>query len=418
MENKLSGPLCVIGLGYVGLPLAKEFAKQRQVIGYDLNPNRVASIRSDKDINELNLKLTSDEHDLRNCTTWIVAVPTPVDSAKSPDLSSVIEATKTISKFLTHGNLVVFESTVYPGATEEVCLPLLESGSGLKVASDFYLGYSPERINPGDVDRSIADIVKVTSGYDHESSRLVDELYSSIITAGTFRAKGIKEAEAAKVIENTQRDLNVALINEFAIVCDRMGISVYDVLDAARTKWNFLDFKPGLVGGHCIGVDPYYLTYKAEQLGYHPELILAGRRLNDYMGIYIANKFAKHMLALSLNTSDQRVLILGYAFKENCDDPRNSKVTDVCKELSEFGFSLDVFDPWIDIAKMSLELDSQINFVEYIQEKRYDGILIAVGHECFKKLGAQEIRKALRIPNGVFFDLKNIFPFEQDLLRL
>ena len=402
----------------MGLPLAKEFAKQRQVIGYDLNPNRVASIRSDKDINELNLKLTSDEHDLRNCTTWIVAVPTPVDSAKSPDLSSVIEATKTISKFLTHGDLVVFESTVYPGATEEVCLPLLESGSGLKVARDFYLGYSPERINPGDVDRSIADIVKVTSGYDHESSRLVDQLYSSIITAGTFCAKGIKEAEAAKVIENTQRDLNVALINEFAMVCDRIGISVYDVLDAARTKWNFLDFKPGLVGGHCIGVDPYYLTYKAEQLGYHPELILAGRRLNDYMGIYIANKFAKHMFALSLNTSDQRVLILGYAFKENCDDPRNSKVKDVCKELSEFGFLLDVFDPWIDIAITALELDPYINFVGNIPEKRYDGILIAVGHDYFKKLGAQEIRKALRIPNGVFFDLKNIFPSEQDLLRL
>lgn len=417
--------IAVIGLGYVGLPLAVEFGKKRAVIGFDINEKRIDELRNGRDnTREVEaydlaaakfLEFTSDRDELAQASIYIVTVPTPIDAYKRPDLAPLLKASETVGGVLTRGDIVIFESTVYPGATEEDCVPVLERASGLTYNEDFFCGYSPERINPGDKAHRLTSILKVTSGSTTEAADAVDALYSSIITAGTYKAESIKVAEAAKVIENTQRDLNIALVNELAIIFNRMGLDTDAVLRAAGTKWNFLPFRPGLVGGHCIGVDPYYLTHKAETLGYHPQVILAGRRINDGMGAHVAGQLVKAMLKRRIQVEGARVLILGLAFKENCPDLRNTRVVDVVRELEDYGINVDVHDPWVDPEEA--EREYAIVLEDLPREDVYDGIILAVAHNSFRDLTAQRLR-ALGRETHVFCDLKSVFPPSESDLRL
>lgn len=417
--------LAVIGLGYVGLPLAVEFGKKRTVIGFDINPRRIEELRAGTDRTlevepeELAaakwVHYTADPNELAAANVFIVTVPTPIDEFKQPQLEPLIRASETIGKVLKKGDIVIYESTVFPGATEGVCVPVLESVSGLRYNEDFFAGYSPERINPGDKQNRLPSIVKVTSGSTPEIADKVDALYAEIITAGTHKAPSIKVAEAAKVIENTQRDVNIALINELALIFNRLGIDTEDVLKAAGTKWNFLPFRPGLVGGHCIGVDPYYLTHKAQSIGYHPEIILAGRRLNDGMGSYVAAQLIKAMLKQCIQIQGARVLILGLSFKENCPDLRNTRVIDIVNELREYGVETDIYDPWVDPQEAQEEY--QISLLSEPQEQQYDGIVLAVAHDQFRAMGAQGIRRLGR-ERHVLYDLKYVLGRYESDLRL
>jgi len=420
-----SARVAVIGLGYVGLPLAVEFGKHRSVVGFDINPNRISALQAGRDAtlevdevelrNARHLTFTTNIEDLRCCNTFIITVPTPIDEHKRPDLTPLIRASQTVGQVLKRGDVVVYESTVYPGATEEDCIPVLEKVSGLHVNVDFFAGYSPERINPGDRLHRLTTIRKVTAGSTPEVADFVDSLYASVVTAGTHKAPSIRVAEAAKVIENTQRDLNIALINELAVIFNRMGIDTEAVLQAAGTKWNFLPFRPGLVGGHCIGVDPYYLTHKAEAIGYHPQIILAGRRLNDGMGAYVAGQLVKEMLRRRIHVNGARILIMGLTFKENCPDLRNTRVVDVVAELAEVGVQVDVFDPWVDAAEARHEYG--LTPVQAPAEGAYDGIVLAVAHTTFREMGVEAIR-AFGKANHVLYDLKYLFPAEASDLRL
>lgn len=417
--------LAVIGLGYVGLPLAVEFGKHRDVVGFDINQARIDALKAGHDATQEVcaedlasahlLSYTADTEDLRACNVFVVTVPTPIDKYKQPDLTPLVKASETIGGVLKAGDIVIYESTVYPGATEEVCVPVLERVSGLTFNQGFFAGYSPERINPGDKQHRVTTIKKVTSGSNDVVAEVVDSLYREIITAGTHKAASIKIAEAAKVIENTQRDLNIALINELAIIFNRMGIDTEAVLEAAGTKWNFLPFRPGLVGGHCIGVDPYYLTHKAQAIGYHPEIILAGRRLNDSMGRYVASQLVKAMLKRRLQVEGARVLVMGLTFKENCPDLRNTRIVDVIAELSEYGIAVDVFDPWVDVTESQHEYG--ITPVATPAAGTYDGIVIAVAHQEFKALGETAIR-AYGKPDHVLYDLKYLLDAASSDIRL
>lgn len=417
--------LAVVGLGYVGLPLAVEFGKKRSVIGFDINQKRVDELNSGKDHTlEVNpaelkeaelLKFSTGLDDLMECNVYIVTVPTPIDEYKQPDLTPLVKASETIGKVLKQGDIVIYESTVYPGATEEDCVPVLERFSGLSYNVDFFAGYSPERINPGDKEHRVTTIKKVTSGSTSEVADLVDALYKEIITVGTHKASSIRVAEAAKVIENTQRDVNIALINELALIFNKMGIDTEAVLQAAGTKWNFLPFRPGLVGGHCIGVDPYYLTHKAESIGYHPEIILAGRRLNDSMGVYVVSQLVKAMTKRRIHVDQSRVLVLGFTFKENCPDLRNTKVVDIVRELEQYNVQVDVFDPWINPEEADHEYG--IKPVSLPDAGNYDAVIIAVAHNQFKELGASGIR-AFGKPNHVLYDLKYVLSADQSDIRL
>lgn len=417
--------LAIIGLGYVGLPLAVEFGKKRPVIGFDINQKRITELQSGQDhtlevsseeLSEASLlSYTASAADLEAANVYIVTVPTPIDEHKRPDLTPLIKASETIGKTLKKGDIVIYESTVYPGATEEDCVPVLERVSGLVFNQDFYAGYSPERINPGDKEHRVTNIKKVTSGSTPEIADLVDALYNEIITVGTHKASSIKVAEAAKVIENTQRDLNIALINELAMIFNKMGIDTEAVLQAAGSKWNFLPFRPGLVGGHCIGVDPYYLTHKAQTIGYHPEIILAGRRLNDGMGAYVVSQLVKAMLKKRIHVEGARVLVMGLTFKENCPDLRNTRVIDIVKELAEYNIAVDVYDPWVNTDEARHEYG--IAPIETLKTGQYDGIILAVGHHQFKALGGAGVR-TLAKPEGVVYDLKYILPANESDIRL
>ena len=410
----------VIGLGYVGLPLAVELGKRYPTKGLDISAARVAELQSGQDSTlevepeELRqatrLSYHSDPKDLAGCNFYIVTVPTPIDSAKRPDLSPLEGASRTLGKILKQGDVVVFESTVYPGATEEVCVPIMEEVSGLTYNQDFYVGYSPERINPGDKEHRVTNILKVTAGSTPEVADYVDALYASIITAGTHKASSIKVAEAAKVIENTQRDVNIALINELALIFHKLGIDTLEVLEAAGTKWNFLPFRPGLVGGHCIGVDPYYLTHKAQEIGYHPEIILAGRRINDGMGSHVVERVVKLMTQNRIHAVDARVLILGFTFKENCPDLRNTRVIDIIEEFNDYHASVDVYDPWVNADE--LEHEYGIRPVDRLENGQYDAIVLAVAHDQFKAMGIDAIH-ALGKDKHILFDVKNILPAER-----
>ncbi len=423
--NDMKAPLAIIGLGYVGLPLAVEFGKLRPVIGFDINAARIAALQTGHDSTrevtsgELaearHLRLTTDIEDLRAATIYIVTVPTPIDAHKRPDLTPLLRASETVGRVLKRGDIVIYESTVYPGATEEDCVPVLERVSGLTFNVDFSCGYSPERINPGDKTHRLPDIRKVTSGSTPATADAVDALYAGIITAGTYKAESIRVAEAAKVIENTQRDLNIALVNELALIFNRMGIDTEAVLKAAGTKWNFLPFRPGLVGGHCIGVDPYYLTHKAEALGYHPQVILAGRRINDGMGAYVAGQMIKAMLRRRIQVDGARVLVLGLTFKENCPDLRNTRVVDVVRELSDYGVQVDVHDPWADAAGAQHEYG--IGLVTDPQPGTYDGVILAVAHDLFRDRGVAAMRAYGR-EGHVLYDLKNLLGAGESDLRL
>lgn len=415
--------IAVIGLGYVGLPLAVEFGKRFPVTGFDVKPGRIAELAEGRDSTlevapaELaeakHLQFTSDPAVLAACNVFIVTVPTPIDAHKQPDLTPLIKASETVGGALKAGDIVIYESTVYPGATEEDCVPVLERFSGLTYNRDFFCGYSPERINPGDKEHRLPTIRKVTSGSTPEVADKVDALYASIITAGTYKAQSIRVAEAAKVIENTQRDLNIALVNELSIIFHRMGIDTLAVLEAAGTKWNFLPFRPGLVGGHCIGVDPYYLTHKAEAMGYHPEVILAGRRINDGMGGYVAGQMIKALLKRRIQVDGARVLILGLAFKENCPDLRNTRVIDVIAELQDFGVEVDVHDPWVSAEEARHEYG--LEMVAQPQAGAYDGVILAVPHRTFREAGVEAINAYGR-KHHVFCDLKSVFgPGDSDL---
>ena len=415
----------VIGLGYVGLPLAVEFAKKYPVFGLDINSSRVAELRSGQDSSlevspeELaaagDISYTDNLQDLKDCNVYIVTVPTPIDDHKSPDLGPLIGASDAIGKIISKGDVIIYESTVYPGATEEDCIPIVEKASGLKFNRDFFAGYSPERINPGDKEHRVTTIKKVTSGSTAEIADFVDALYSSIIIAGTHKASSIKVAEAAKVIENTQRDVNIALINELALIFNRMGIDTEEVLKAAGTKWNFLPFRPGLVGGHCIGVDPYYLTHKAQAIGYHPAMILAGRRINDGMGQYAASSVVKLMLKAGMTVNGGRVLVMGLTFKENCPDLRNTRVVDIIAELESYGMNVDVFDPWVSVAEALHEYG--IKPISSLEDGRYDAVVLAVSHQQFVTMGLEKIR-ALGKPGAVLYDVKYLFPADQTDGRL
>lgn len=417
--------LAVIGLGYVGLPLAVEFGKKRAVVGFDINQPRIAALQaghdstlevSDEELAQAaQLSYTSDLDDLKNCNVFIVTVPTPIDEFKRPDLTPLIKASETIGKVLKKGDIVIYESTVYPGATEEDCVPVLERISGLVFNQDFYAGYSPERINPGDKEHRVTNIKKVTAGSTLEIADIVDALYNEIITVGTHKAKSIRVAEAAKVIENTQRDVNIALINELALIFNKMGIDTEAVLEAAGTKWNFLPFRPGLVGGHCIGVDPYYLTHKAQSIGYHPEIILAGRRINDSMGQYVVSQLVKAMMKKRIQVQGARVLVMGLAFKENCPDLRNTRIVDIVAELKDYGVQADVFDPWVAVEEAQREY--AITPISQPEAATYDAIILAVGHQQFKEMGAAEIR-ALGKSEHILYDLKYLLPAEESDLRL
>lgn len=418
--------LAVVGLGYVGLPLAVEFAKKMPVIGYDINGRRIAELRSGHDhtlevddaelTSGAGLRFTADAAALDEANVYIVTTPTPIDQHKRPDLSPVLSATRTIAEHLAAGDVVIYESTVYPGATEEECVPVLEQVSGLWFNQDFFVGYSPERINPGDKEHRVNTIVKVTAGSSPETADFVDDLYRSIITAGTHRAPSIKVAEAAKVIENTQRDVNIALINELAILFNKLGIDTEDVLLAAGSKWNFLPFRPGLVGGHCIGVDPYYLTHKAQSVGYHPEIILAGRRLNDSMGAYVASQLVKRMTKERIQVQGARVLVMGLTFKENTPDLRNSRVVDILKELAEYDISVDVFDPWADREEAMREYG--VELIGHPAEHAYDAIILSVAHHQFAGVGAAEIRRYGKPGQHVLFDLKHVLNKNESDMRL
>lgn len=420
--------IAVIGLGYVGLPLAVEFGKKHPVIGFDINQRRIDELKSGTDHTlEVNdeelagahhLQFSSDINQLSECNFYIVTVPTPIDEYKQPDLTPLVKASTAIGSVLKAGDIVVYESTVYPGATEEVCIPELERSSGLIFNKDFFAGYSPERINPGDKEHRVTNILKVTAGSTPEVADLVDDIYNLIITAGTHKAPSIKVAEAAKVIENTQRDVNIALINELAVIFNKMGIDTEAVLTAAGTKWNFLPFRPGLVGGHCIGVDPYYLTHKAQAIGYNPEIILAGRRLNDSMGEYVVTQLVKTMIKKRIQVEGAKVLILGLSFKENCPDVRNTKVIDIVHELKEYNIDVDVFDPWVDADEAQHEYAiTPINDIANLSDHSYDGIILAVAHNQFVEMGVEKIRE-LGKSNHVLYDLKYLFDSDLSDIRL
>ena len=408
----------VVGLGYVGLPLAVEFGKHFDTIGFDVKPDRIAELRSGRDSTlevsrrELGaaarLTFTTSLADLKRCRVFVITVPTPIDEYKRPDLTPLVRASESVGRVLKKGDIAIYESTVYPGCTEEVCVPILERESGLKFNRDFFAGYSPERINPGDKAHRLTTIKKVTSGSTPEAAEFVDALYRSIIQAGTHRASSIRVAEAAKVIENTQRDVNIALINELALIFNRLGIDTEEVLNAAGSKWNFLKFKPGLVGGHCIGVDPYYLTHKAQEIGYHPEMILAGRRLNDNMSLHVAAQITGLMAAKRIHVKGARVLMLGITFKENCPDIRNSKVADVVRELRKQGARVEVYDPWASAADCRHEYG--LNLVHELKPGRYDAAVVAVAHRQFRELGARGVRRLCRRRKHVLYDIKHVFP--------
>lgn len=415
-SNLKNKKIAIIGLGYVGLPLAVEFAKNGfHVLGFDINHKRVLELKNSKDrtdevdSSELlvitnNIEYTSNEEELKHADIFIITVPTPIDKFKQPDLTPILEASRIVGKYLSHGNIVIYESTVYPGCTEEECVPILENLSKLEFNKDFYCGYSPERINPGDKERRVYNIVKVTSGSTPDIATLVDKLYSSIIKAGTHKASSIKVAEASKIIENTQRDLNIALVNELALIFDRLNIDTTEVLEAAGTKWNFLPFRPGLVGGHCIGVDPYYLTHKAESVGYYPQVILAGRRINDNMGTYIANNLIKLMVKNDLKIKKARILVLGITFKENCPDIRNSKVIDLITELKSFGVLIDIYDPHADDKEVKEHYGIKLTKKP---KAIYDVIVLAVGHKEYNDLDLEKLKSNSRT---VVYDIKSFFP--------
>ncbi len=417
--------IAVIGLGYVGLPLAVEFGKKYSTIGFDIDSGRIRELRQGRDstlessADELasarKLKFTTDSKKLAGSGVFIVTVPTPIDRYKRPDLKPLISASQTVGKILKKGGIVIYESTVFPGCTEEVCVPVLEGVSGLRFNRDFYCGYSPERINPGDTEHRLPTIKKVTSGSTPQTADFVDALYSSIVTAGTHQAISIRVAEAAKVIENTQRDVNIALINELALIFNRLGIDTEEVLRAASTKWNFLPFRPGLVGGHCIGVDPYYLTHKAQEIGYHPEVILAGRRINDNMGSYIAQRVIKGMTELRILVAGAKILLMGLAFKENCPDLRNSKVVDIVRELESFDADVAVYDPWVNAESAKLEYG--ISPVQTPKKNGYDAVVIAVAHSLFRDMGIRKIR-SLGKETHLLFDVKYLFSADQTDQRL
>lgn len=410
----------VVGLGYVGLPLVVEFGKHFDTVGFDVKESRIRELKSGRDstlevsrkdlISATRLSFTTNLADLRRCRVYIVTVPTPIDEYKRPDLTPLIRASESVGKVLGKGDVVVYESTVYPGCTEEVCVPILERESGLTFNRDFFAGYSPERINPGDKEHRLPTIKKVTSGSTPEAAEFVDALYGAIISAGTHKASSIKVAEAAKVIENTQRDVNIALINELALIFNRLGIDTEEVLNAAGSKWNFLPFRPGLVGGHCIGVDPYYLTHKAQEIGYNPEMILAGRRLNDNMSLYVANEIVKLMTRKRIHVNGSRALVLGVTFKENCPDIRNSKVVDVIHELQKYGSKVDVYDPWANLSECKHEYG--IRPVRSLTRKSYDVAVVAVAHREFRDLGALGVRRLCR-KNHVLYDIKHVFKADE-----
>jgi len=410
----------IIGLGYVGLPLAVEFGNKFPTIGFDLNEDRILELRdgtdstlevADAELKESKyLTFTSQPENLKSCNVYIVAVPTPIDGSKRPNLRPLESASVTVGKLLQHRDVVIFESTVYPGATEEVCVPIIEQTSGMQYNSDFFCGYSPERINPGDKEHRLPSITKVTSGSTPEIAEFVDALYKTIITAGTFSASSIKVAEAAKVIENTQRDVNIALINELALIFEKLSINTNEVLEAAGTKWNFLPFRPGLVGGHCIGVDPYYLTHKAQEVGYNPNMILAGRRLNDNMGHYIASSVIKKMIKKGIDAAHAKILVLGLSFKENCPDIRNTRVTDIIDELKEYGVQVEVYDPWVNHDEAKKEYG--IELLSHLEQKRYSGVIIAVAHHQYTEMTIADIRN-LCLKEAIIYDVKNIFPYDK-----
>ena len=417
--------IAVLGLGYVGLPLAVEFSKKFHVVGFDINQARVDELKNGTDstlevsdtelAKAVNITYSSDRLSLKNCNVYIVTVPTPIDDYKQPDLTPLLKASEMLGTVVKEGDIIIYESTVYPGATEEDCIPLVEQVSGLKFNQDFFAGYSPERINPGDKEHSVTNILKVTSGSTPEIANFVDGLYGSIITAGTHKASSIKIAEAAKVIENTQRDVNIALINELSIIFNKLGIDTLEVLEAAGTKWNFLPFRPGLVGGHCIGVDPYYLTHKAQAVGYHPEMILAGRRLNDGMAEYVVSQLVKRMVKKRIHVEGANVLVMGLTFKENCPDLRNTKVVDIVSELNEYNINVDIVDPWCSneesIQEYGLEVKAKA------ETGKYDAVIIAVGHIQFKELGANAIRNFCK-ETHVIYDLKYVLEKSSVVMRL
>ncbi len=417
--------LAVVGLGYVGLPLAVEFGRKRPVLGFDINSQRVAELRSGDDVTmetsteELaaaeHLTFTTEVESLRGCNCYIVTVPTPVDKYKRPDLTPLLKASEFVGKVLKRGDIVIYESTVYPGCTEEDCVPVLEQHSGLLYNIDFFCGYSPERVSPGDKYHRVTAIKKVTSGSTEETADVVDALYKEIITAGTHKAESIRVAEAAKVIENTQRDLNIALVNELAMIFNKMGVDTEAVLRAAGTKWNFLPFRPGLVGGHCIGVDPYYLTHKSQEIGYHPEIILAGRRINDQMGAYVVAQLVKAMTKKRIQVEGARVLVMGLAFKENCPDLRNTRVADIVTELKEYNCHVDVHDPWVSADEAECEYG--IRPIVGIERGRYDAIILAVAHRQFREMGAAAIRSFAK-PSSILYDLKYLLAAQESDLRL
>jgi UDP-N-acetyl-D-galactosamine dehydrogenase len=416
--------IAVIGLGYVGLPLLVAFARKFDCVGFDINLTRINELKSgrdatnestESDLDSVSLSFTSNSTDIQDCNVYIVTVPTPIDAQKRPDLSPLRRASSTVGPLLSAGDVVVFESTVYPGATEEVCVPILEETSGLKFNKDFFAGYSPERINPGDKVHRIESIVKVTSGSTPQVSGFVDELYGSIVTAGTHQVSSIRVAEAAKVIENTQRDLNIALINELAIIFEKLGIDTEEVLLAAGTKWNFLPFRPGLVGGHCISVDPYYLTHKSQEIGYHPDIILAGRRINDGMGSYIADRVIKSMTRSNIHVVGARVLIMGLSFKENCPDLRNTRVVDVVNSLEDYNATVDIYDPWANSEEAFEEY--KLTLTSEPEGGTYDAVILAVSHDCFKELGIEKIRSFGK-EECILFDVKYALPAHSDVQRL
>lgn len=417
--------IAIIGLGYVGLPLAIEFGKNTETIGFDINQERIQELKSGVDSTlevepeemkeATKISYTKQLEDIADCNVYIITVPTPIDKYKNPDLTPLQKSSQNIGQVLQKDNIVIYESTVYPGATEEICIPILEQQSGLIFNQDFYAGYSPERINPGDKEHRLPTIKKVTSGSTPEIADFVDELYKTIITAGTHKASSIKVAEAAKVIENTQRDLNIALINELSLIFNRLKIDTLEVLEAAGSKWNFLPFRPGLVGGHCIGVDPYYLTYKAQEVGYHPEIILAGRRLNDNMAPYISAQLIKAMMNKEIEVKSANILVMGLTFKENCPDLRNTKVVDVISELQDYKLNVDVYDPWVDKEEAIQEYG--ITPVDSPKESHYDAIILAVAHNEFKQMGKADFEKLAK-SNNFIYDLKYLLPIEDSDLRL
>lgn len=417
--------LAVIGLGYVGLPLAVEFGKKYQTLGFDINQVRIEELKNGTDstlevsdselASTTNLSFSCDVNELKSADVYIVTVPTPIDEHNQPDLTPLVKASEMLGNVIDDGDIIIYESTVYPGATEEACLPVVEKASGLTFNQDFFAGYSPERINPGDKEHRVTNILKVTSGSNPEIAEIVDQLYKSIITAGTHKASSIKVAEAAKVIENTQRDVNIALINELSIIFNKLGVDTLEVLEAAGTKWNFLPFRPGLVGGHCIGVDPYYLTHKAQTVGYHPEMILAGRRLNDGMGAYVVSQLVKNMLKKQIQVDGANVLVMGLTFKENCPDLRNTKVVDIVKELKEYNINADITDPWCSNEEAKHEYGLSIS--KKPEQGKYDAIILAVAHNEFRELGVDNIRK-LGKENHVLYDLKYLLPKEEVDMRL